>query len=192
MTQKASFTKEMIIKAAFDLTRELGWETATARNIARKLGSSTMPIYSTVKSIEEIEKEVTEKAIEIMVEYQKRPYTADPMVNIGVGYIVFARDEHNLFRFLFILERPAVDGGLGADARKDFFMRSFGAVPGVGESMRGIPMDSMDSLILKSWIFMHGLAVMVNSGLLDLTDEKITNLVLEAGGAFYAAGGGST
>jgi AcrR family transcriptional regulator len=192
MTQKASFTRDMVIKAAFDLTRELGWETATARNIARKLGSSTMPIYSTVKSIEEIEKEVVEKALELMVEYQKKPYTPDPMVNIAVGYVVFARDEHNLFRFLFLLERPAAAGGVGVDARKDFFMRSFGAVPGVGESMRGIPVESMDSLILKSWIFTHGLAVMVNSGFLDLQDEKIADLILEAGGAFYAAGGGNT
>ncbi len=191
MTQKASFTKDMVVKAAFDLTRELGWETATARNIARKLGSSTMPIYSTVKSIEEIEKEVVEKALGIMVGYQKKPYTADPMVNIAVGYVVFARDEHNLFRFLFLLERTVAAGGAGADARKDFFMRSFGAVPGVGESVRGIPGGSMDSLMLKSWIFTHGLAVMVNSSFLDLTDEKITDLVLEAGGAFYAAGGGS-
>jgi AcrR family transcriptional regulator len=192
MTQKATYSKEMIVKAALELTREMGWGTVTARNIARKLGSSTMPIYSTVKSMEEIEAEVVEKALEIMVEYQKKPYTPDPMVNIAVGYVVFAREEHNLFGILFLSERAGEAGGVGAEARKGFFMRSFGAVPGVGDSLKEIPVESMDSLILKSWIFTHGLAVMVNSEILDLTDGKIADLILEAGGAFYAAGGGTT
>jgi AcrR family transcriptional regulator len=191
VTQKVSFTKEMVVDAAFELTREIGWESVTARNIARKLGSSTMPIYSTVKSIEEIEMEVMEKALALMVEYQKKPFTPDPMINLAVGYVVFARDEHNLFAFLYRAERPVPDGSFNADARRDFFNRSFSGVPGVGEALKEIPADSMDSLMLKSWIFTHGLAVMTNSGILDLPDGKIAELVTDAGGAFYMYKGGS-
>ncbi len=192
MTQKASFTKEMVINAAFELTREIGWESVTARNIARKLGSSTMPIYSTVKSIEEIEREVVDMAIAVMVEYQKKPFTPDPMTNMAIGYVAFARDEHNLFGFLFQKDRPVPEGSFGPDARRDFFMRSFGKDPGVGEALKEIPKGDMDALMMKSWIFTHGLAVMINSGVLDLTDGAIAQLVQEAGGAFYMFKGGST
>ena len=191
MTQKASFTKEMVIQAAFELTREIGWDSVTARNIARKLGSSTMPIYSTVKSIEEIESEVMNKALGVMIEYQKKPYTPDPMINLGVGYVVFARDEHNLFGFLYRAERPVPEGSFGADARMDFFKRAYAGVPGIGGSLGEIPADSMESLMLKTWIFTHGLAVMINSGVLDLRDEKIAELITDAGGAFYTYKGGS-
>jgi hypothetical protein len=39
--------------------------------------------------------------------------------------------------------------------------------------------------VLKSWIFTHGLASMISSGMLDLEEEKMKSLLLEAGGAFY-------
>jgi AcrR family transcriptional regulator len=191
MTQKASFTKEMVIEAAFELTREIGWESVTARNIARKLGSSTMPIYSAVKSIEEIETEVVNKALEVMVEYQKKPFTPDPMINLAVGYVVFARDEHNLFSFLYRAERPVPEDGFSAEARNDFFKKAFSGVPGVGESLKEIPADSMEALMMKSWIFTHGLAVMINAGILNFPDDKIAELVTDAGGAFYMYKGGS-
>ncbi len=58
MTQRTFFTKEMIVDAAFQLTREKGWGAVTARNVARRLGSSTMPLYSSMKSMEDIEAEV--------------------------------------------------------------------------------------------------------------------------------------
>ena len=182
----------MVIEAAFELTREIGWEAVTTRNIARKLGSSTMPIYSTVKSMEEIESEVVDKALALMVEYQKKPFTPDPMVNIGVGYVVFARDEHNLFSFLYRAERPVPEGSFSTEGRNGFFKKAFAGLPGVGESLKEIPADSMEALMLKSWIFTHGLAVMINSGVLNLRDDKIAELVTDAGGAFYMYKGGST
>ena len=62
MTQKLFFTSEAILEAAYSLTREKGWAAVSARSIAKKLGSSTMPIYSTLKSMEEIERMVRARA----------------------------------------------------------------------------------------------------------------------------------
>jgi hypothetical protein len=42
-----------------------------------------------------------------------------------------------------------------------------------------------DPRILKSWIFAHGLASLISSGVLDLSDERIKSLLLEAGGAIF-------
>jgi len=44
MTQRTVFTREMIVDAAFQLTRAHGWAFVTARTIAEKLGSSTIAL----------------------------------------------------------------------------------------------------------------------------------------------------
>lgn len=105
MTQRISFTQKMIVEAAFALTREEGWGGVTARSIARKLGSSTMPIYSSLKSMREIEAAVRVRAESLMREFQGRVYTNEQPLDIALGYVSFARDERNLFRFLYV-DRP--------------------------------------------------------------------------------------
>ncbi len=48
-----------------------------------------------------------------------------------------------------------------------------------------VPVALSDPRILKSWIFTHGLASLVSSGVLDLPDERIRSLLLESGAAFF-------
>jgi len=178
MAQRATFTKEMIVDAAFGLAREHGWAAVTARTIARQLGSSTMPLYSSLKSMEEIEKEVRARAEKLMHDYQRRPYADNPMVSSAVGYVTFARDERNLFRFLFI-DRPVTMNrpeGSAADVE---------AVQGVVDLVDQAATALQDPRILKSWAFTHGLASLISSMVIDLPDDRITSLLMEAGGAFY-------
>jgi AcrR family transcriptional regulator len=184
MAQRLFFTGEAIVEAAFALTREKGWGAVSTRSIAKKLGSSTMPIYSTMKSMGEIERQVRARAGSILLEYQRRPFTENPVENLAIGYVAFARDEKNLFRFLYV-DRPVSadvqDAGqqtrdlLGGPAADDIAAR----LPG------NTPLGLQDPRVLKSWIFTHGLASLIGNGVLDFPDEKIRDLLAEAGGAFF-------
>ena len=109
MTQRLLYTREAIAEAAFELARQKGWVAVTARSVARKLGSSTMPIYSNMSSIDEIEREVRSRAESLLLDYQRRAFTEDPALNKAVGYVAFARDQKNLFRFLYV-DRPLKAG----------------------------------------------------------------------------------
>ena len=40
----AKVTKEMIIEAAFEIAKEMGAESITARTVSQKLGCSTQPV----------------------------------------------------------------------------------------------------------------------------------------------------
>ena len=185
MTQKTTFTREMIVEAAYQLTREVGWSAVTARNIAAKLGSSTMPLYSSLKSMDEIEKEVRAKAEGCMHEFQRKPYApGDPLLSSAVGYVAFARDERNLFRFLYV-DRPVTPGreqgaGAAVDVEK---------VGGVVDLADQAEVAMKDHRVLKSWAFTHGLASLISSGVIDLPDERIASLLAEAGTAFFSQGG---
>jgi AcrR family transcriptional regulator len=184
MTQRVFFTKEVIIEAAFELTRESGWQSVSARSIARKLGSSTMPIYSSMKSMSEIEDEVRARAGGVLLEYQGRPYTEELALNKAVGYVAFARDERNLFRFLYV-DRPL--SGLSVEGKGDVpvsleELTDSKTVPNLADQAR---VALQDPRVLKSWIFTHGLASMIGNGVLDLPDDRIRDLLSEAGAAFF-------
>jgi AcrR family transcriptional regulator len=184
MTQRTTFTREMIIEAAFSLTREAGWAGVTARTIAQKLGSSTMPLYSSLKSMEEIEKEVRKKAEELMHDYQRRPFADERLLSSAVGYVVFARDEPNLFRFLYV-DRPFTMPTGDGQAETDRTPEDIDAVGGVVDLASQAATALKDTRVLKSWAFTHGLASLISSKVIDLPTERIAKLLLEAGSALY-------
>ncbi|MGA2762271.1 MAG: hypothetical protein ABSG17_02795 [Spirochaetia bacterium] len=184
MTQRVSFPKETVVDAAFLLTRERGWAAVTARNIAQKLSSSTMPIYSSLKSMNEIESQVRQRAEKLLLEYQKRPYTDDVALNGALGYVMFARDERNLFRFLYE-DRPVRTNRKKAARHVRVAPADVAAGKIMVNLVDQVPVAMRDPRILKTWIFTHGLASMIASGVLDLDDETIRSLLAEAGGAFF-------
>ena len=185
MTQKATFTREMIIEAAFVLMREVGWAGVTARTIAQRLGSSTMPLYSSLKSMDEVEKEVRAKAEALMHDYQRRPFADERLHSSAVGYVVFARDEPHAFRFLFFdrpLTMPVAGNPLGVASGTPTDVNAVGGVVNLADQAATA---LRDPVVLKSWAFTHGLASLISSKVIDLPTERIASLLLEAGTAFY-------
>ncbi|MFW5878672.1 MAG: TetR/AcrR family transcriptional regulator, partial [Myxococcota bacterium] len=110
MNQPSVYSREGIVDAALDVIREQGWSAASTRAIAKKLGSSTMPIYSHLHSRDELEKETRRAARDLLQEHQLRSYTGEPLLDLAFGYVAFARDERNLFRFLFLEASGQEDG----------------------------------------------------------------------------------
>ncbi len=185
LSQPTTYTKEMVLDAAFALIREHGWAGVTARAIAQRLGSSTMPIYSHLQSIAEVERELRGKARALLRTFQRRPWTEDALLNLAFGYIVFARDEQQLFRFLF-LERPEILEQGELTGMTSLFASEFGDEGVERAALAALQSAGREALIQYSWIFTHGLAVLVNSGALGkCPDATILDLLRNAGEAFY-------
>ena len=98
MPRKTQFTAEDVIKAAIDLVRKQGLSKLSASAVAEKMGCSTMPIYSHFKNMQALEDEVIQKAWTLVMEYESRQYTGDDWIDQAMGYVLFARDERNLFK----------------------------------------------------------------------------------------------
>jgi AcrR family transcriptional regulator len=186
MTQRTTFTKEKIVDAAYQRTREAGWQGVTARSIAVKLGSSTMPLYSSLKSMADIETEVRARAEASLHEYQGRRLVSEPLLSSALGYVAFARDEKNLFRFLYV-DRPLAANRPGTRGRAVDAVKAGGIVAIADQAAVAMK----DPRILKSWAFTHGLASLISSGVLDLPDETIARLLQEVGAVIYGSEGGS-
>ena len=188
MIQPSVYSRNQIIETTFQLIREQGWSAVSVRAIAKKLGSSTMPIYSHMGSLEELENELRRKAQERLKEFQQRQYTEHALLNLAFGYVVFARDEINLFRFLFLEKPKKLDLEDGTEM-KDSFMADFGEHSEAGKALAALQEAGQETMIQYTWIFTHGLATLVNSGALGAcSDPVILRYLQDAGEAFYLLG----
>jgi len=196
MIQPSVYSREQVIDAAFELVREKGWNAVTTRAIAKKLGSSTMPIYSHVQSVEELERELRVKARELQKKFQKYPYTEHALLNLAFGYVVFARDEKHLFKFLY-LDRPGEMDLENGEGMRNFFFLEYGEDSEEGRALMELKRSGQETLIQYTWIFTHGLAMLVNAGTFGTnSNQAIMQFLKNAGEAFYLwgsrEGGGGT
>ena len=185
MIQPSVYSYSQIIDTAFELIKEQGWRAVSARAIAKKLGSSTMPIYSRVKSVDDLEKDLRIKARKLLKDYQLRGYTKEILMNLAFGYVSFARDEKNLFRFLY-LEKPEKVDLERMSGMKESIINEFGKDSEVVKALDVFHETAQEDMIKYTWIFTHGLAMMINSGALENdTDEDILDHLKAAGESFY-------
>jgi len=188
LKQPSVYSRSQIIDAAFELVREQGWSGVSTRAIAQKMGSSTMPIYSHLRSVEELEKEVGDKARALLKEYQQRPYTEHVLLNLAFGYVVFARDEKNLFRFLY-LEKPERLDLEDVSGMRESFFAEFGEQSEQAKAFLEMQEAGQKAVVQYPWIFTHGLAMLVNSCAFGSnSDEVIMRYLKNAGEAFYLWG----
>ncbi len=186
--QPSVYSKSQIVEAAFALLSEKGWGAVSTRSIAERIGSSTMPIYSHFKSLQELEKELRQKAQQLLKEYQQKRHTEHLLLNLAFGYVLFARDERRLFQFLY-QERPEKKEWETITGMKDIFFSTFGEESEEGKALLEIEEGGQEVLVRYTWIFTHGLATMANSGALDTcSDQLILQYLMDAGEAFYSWG----
>lgn len=185
MNQPSVYTEEAIINAAFELIRIKGWREVSTRAIAKKLGSSTMPIYSKVGSIEELEEKLLIKAKSLLVAFQRRQYSDEVLLNVAFGYVAFARDEKNLFRFIF-QESTEKKTKKEQSGMKMSFLAEFGEDSAEAKALHQIKLAGFDEFVEYNWIFVHGLAMLVNSNNFQgYSDQAILKLLQNAGQAFF-------
>jgi hypothetical protein len=176
------FTKEDIVDAAFSVTRKHGWEKCTARMIARELGSSTMPIYSGLNCMQKLKEAIARRASDLLIRYQTKERSRWLFLDMGIGYVLFAQNEKNLFRMLYFKES-------GEDESRDATGGHHGYVlEAVMERLHdetvlpGFTLEEKKDILYKMWIFSHGLAVLSNNGVIgEMTEEEVTKLLMETG-----------
>jgi AcrR family transcriptional regulator len=181
MPLKSSFTKDAFIDAAFKIVRTKGWDNLTARSLAKELNCSTMPIYSYLKSMKSLYEALRKKAVDLLMTYQTTPRTGQIFFDMGVGYILFAKQEKNLFRFLHQRKEgeeryQEVEKRIRESAFKNLTqdMKSDPILEGLDE-------QKLRDVLTKMWIFVHGLAFLVNNNAFADDEEYVLETIKETG-----------
>ncbi len=176
MPPKAKTSRDTILKAALDLTREQGEGALNARAIADRIGCSTQPIFSNYASMAELRSDVTRAAIACyhnMVETEMRDHPALPYKASGLAYIRFAKEERELFKLLFMRERTPAQY---IDDDKSFTDRIVTLV----SEKTGFTPEEAYRLHLELWIFVHGIASMIATAYLDWDWDNISQMLSDA------------
>lgn len=175
MTRPVRITKEDIVSAAADIVRESGSEALNARALASKLGSSTQPIFRNFRSMNEVLDAVKAKAMAIylgFVDTEIRSAVYPPYKASGMGYIRFAGSEPQLFRLLFMCQRPSEDTVQPSD--------DFEAAVSLVMQQYGLSHEDAERFHLSMWAYVHGIAVMRATGFLSLPEALISDIMTDS------------
>ena len=180
MARKETITKDEILNAAFEMTRQGGYSQVSARTLAAKAGCSTQPIFRVYKNMDELGEELYVKAIAYFNNYYENfPKTSDtPFVNLGLAYIRFAQDEQQLFRLLFIAEDRH------GKSLYDLLNGDNGSVVKEINNAKFYGCKDPGGMFMRMWIFIHGSACMSLTGDYDLQEEDTVKLLEESYKAF--------
>lgn len=173
MPKSTTITKEIILENAFEIVRKEGFAMLTARNIAKKIGCSTQPIYWAYKNMDDLKAEVCQKALlhleNTMSQYQK---TGNPFLDMGLGYVRMAHTEPALFKAFYI------DNVMNIKS-KDIFPDSQKIVEIMKntDDYKKMSDEGVKNIIAKSWMLAHGIASLVATGLFVYDEEKVKQIL---------------
>src|SRR4030042_4107356 len=181
MPLKSSFTKDAFVDAAFKILRTKGWNNLSARSLAKELNCSTMPIYSYLKSMKSLYEELRKKAVDLLITYQTTPRTGQIFFDMGIGYILFAKQEKNLFRFLY-QRKEGEERYQEIEKRiREFAFKNLTQNMKADPILEGLGEQKLKDVLTRLWIFVHGLAFLVNKNAFADDENDILETIKETG-----------
>ena len=159
-------SKQKILEASIDVIKKCGYEKFSVRNIAKQLGCSTQPIYSEFGDKQELEKAVYQEAQSHHKKYAEqfaRNTNIMPYMAIGMGFVKFAKQEKQLFRFLYMQNKWS--------SKNESF--DYDKIIEKIETTHNLPSKKAVALHGDMAIYAYGLAVLENLGMTNFSDENI-------------------
>ena len=175
MARKTEIFREDIIDAAVEIVRDQGPEALNARSLASKLGCSTQPVFSNFKGMDNLLSAVLGKIFEEYNSFVKKIVDKNeystPYKSQGMGYILFAIQQPNLFKLLFMRDRKKEESSSEDKLFED-------VIPVIMEAT-GFDREKASLFHLEVWATVHGIAVMAATGYLELDPELISRILTD-------------
>lgn len=166
------FDKESIIDVAYNIAMKEGLDGINARRIASILHSSVNPIFNNFKNMEELKENVYERIYELYKSYMLREESPlKRYKQTGLNYIRFAKDYPEFFKIIFMQATPLnVEKFIMADDAGNDVIKK-------GQELTGFSFEEQKKFHSRVWIFTHGIACLVATNTVSLSDEEISKLL---------------
>lgn len=173
MPPKIKITKEEIIHASIEIIRKSGQESLNTRNIAASLSCSTQPIFSNFANMEQLHTAVRSYAHNLYLSFldkEDKKGIYPKYKAFGMAYIRFAKEERELFKFLFMCDNGAkqLPSNVDREASIELIMQSNAVSRATAELMQ-----------LEMWVFVHGIATMIATAYLTLDEALISDMLTD-------------
>ena len=162
-------SRDAIVDAAVEVLREGGFSAVNARSVAKKLGCSTQPIYSSFQNMDELKAALRARAIALhtqRVQDSLRAHEGNDTrySSYGMGFVKFAAEEKQLFRWLYLEDNQP--GRHQEDVLEPEIIRTVMDEFGYDEvTARAFHRDMT--------YYSYGLAILANTGHLALTETEL-------------------
>jgi len=175
MPPKKKFTKEEITRAAFEMAREKGIESVVARELGKKLGTSSSPIFTAFRSMEEVQQEVRKVAMREFEAYVRDAIRYAPAFKyVGMKMIEFAVNEPKLFQLLYMREHDRNQSfsmlieelGDTVEVCIDFMRRDY-----------DLTLEQAQVLFNQTWLHTFGICVLLAGRVCQLSQEEISQML---------------
>lgn len=169
-------SKEQVLNTAFRMTMENGFEEVTARKLAEQLQSSTQPIFRAYENMDMLKRDLFFKSAEYFSDYmlKKKSRNQPIYLTMGMAYIELAKKEHHLFKLI-----ASVDD-YEADDIREFLQGESSELPESLPDTGEMSGKEKQELFRMIWTFTHGVATLVTSNRMKLTDREIKELLCKA------------
>lgn len=177
MPPKAKFTKDKIISAALEIVRRDGAGALTARALGAELNSSARPLFTVFDSMEQIRAGVLKFAEGVYAQYVDEGLKEQlAFKGVGKAYIRFAAAEPRLFQLLFMSGREQVpEPATVLPLIEENYQRILQSV----QTAYGLNEQLAARVYRHMWIYSHGIAVLIATGMCEFSQEQISNMLTE-------------
>ena len=174
MAPKNKFTKEEMTEAALRVVRANGIDCLTAKAIADELGTSTRPIFTAFGSMDEVRQAVYAAAVRVYDGYTSAGLKENiPFLGVGKSYIRFAKEEPELYRFLFLTRTQENEYG----AIKSMQHLQAHVRPAMMDIYH-ITAGEADVYFRDLWLAAHSLSTLIVTGDCPYSDREIGQILM--------------
>lgn len=176
MPPQVKVSKDYIKAEAFQMTKESGFESVTARKLAQRLKCSTQPIFRAYENMDELKVDIYEMCTEYLRESMGRQEgKSEPAyLSLGMAYINAARNEKELFRLIASVDDMGIEGD-GEFLLKGEAINFPGILPDAGH----LNDEQKGEIISALWFLIHGIATLLVAGRTTISDEEIRGLITD-------------
>ncbi len=166
--------REDIINISLEILKNESMDSLNARRIASELNCSVQPIFYNFENMDDLKTAVFNKIYSIYLEYMnKGSKEENAYKGMGLAYIRFAKDYPNYFKTIFMNK---------TDLTPDVFIDNDDMGNNIikyGMEFTGFDYETQKDFHLKVWIFTHGLATLVATKTVKISDEEVEKLLEE-------------
>ncbi|MBE5876845.1 MAG: TetR/AcrR family transcriptional regulator [Lachnospiraceae bacterium] len=175
MPPKAKYSREEIIQKAFEMARKNGIDSVVARELGKELGTSSSPIFTAFKNMEEVQQEVRKVAMREFEAYVRDAIRYAPAFKyVGMKMIEFAVNEPKLFQLLYMREHDRNQSfsmlieelGDTVEVCIDFMRRDY-----------DLTLEQAQVLFNQTWLHTFGICVLLAGRVCQLSQEEISQML---------------
>lgn len=175
MPPKSKYTREEIVAKAFEMARVRGIDAVVARELAKELGTSTSPIFTTFKNMEELQQEVRKLALKEFESYVSDALNFTPAFKyVGMKMIEFAMREPKLFQLVYMREH---DGSQSFAMLVEELGDTVGVCIEIMQKEYTLSREEAEVIFRQVWLHTFGICVLVAGKVCWLTPEEISEML---------------